>query len=127
MGKVLQKSFLTLAEKVKVINWLNNNIDRVKPMSASKAAEVCSGEIGVKANANHLSNIARSCDMPFFTMTTVVRVINQSGSVGSWSNVAASLARNALRQNEEMGITTGEEDNLRAIVNRHHKKVASPN
>jgi hypothetical protein len=126
MGLKMNKTFLTLAEKVKVINWLNNNAERVKPMSATKAAEVCSGEIGVKANANHLSNIARSCEMDLFTQSTVVRV-PKIQDVGSWHNVAAVLARNAEKVNKELGIITGEEANLQHIIHRYHKKVALPN
>lgn len=123
MGLKMNKTFLKFAEKLRVVEWLKNNASRVEAMSAAKAAELCSGEIGVKATGHHLANIARECDMPYFRQGTVVKVQN----VGSWHNVAASLARNALRQNEEMGITTGEEENLRLIVARYHGKVASPN
>lgn len=123
MGSKLNKTFLKFGEKLRVVEWLKNNTDRVKTMSAAKAAEICSGEIGVKATGHHLANIAKECDMDFFSQKTVVRI----QSAGSWHNVAASLARNALRLNEELGVKTGEEENLRQIVHRYHNKVASPN
>jgi ribosomal protein S25 len=122
VGSKQNKTFLKFSEKLRVVEWLKNNADRVKPLSAAKAAELCSGEIGVKATGNHLANIAKECDMPYFTQVKVVKI-----HTGSWYDVAASLARNALRQNEEMGITTGEEENLRQIVHRYHNKVVSPN
>ncbi len=123
MGTKINKTFLKFAEKLRVVEWLKNNADRVKTLSAAKAAEICSGEIGVKATGHHLANIARECEMPYFTQSSVVKVQN----IGSWHNVAASLARNALRLNQELGVTTGEEENLQQIVHRYHNKVASPN
>jgi hypothetical protein len=122
VGSKINKTFLKFGEKLRVVEWLKNNADRVKTLSAAKAAELCSGEIGVKATGHHLANIAKECDMPYFTQSTVVRVQN----IGSWHNVAAALARNALKQNAEMGITTGEEENLKQIVTRYHGRV-TPN
>ena len=115
----MAKRILKFAEKTRVLEWMKNNADRVKTLSASKAAEVCSGEIGLDVTGNNLNGIARECELPYFTRVAVVGVRN----AGSWHNVAASLARAIQDLHTKLGTESSEAANLQTIIHRYHNKV----
>lgn len=115
-----EKNTLTFREKTQALNWLQNNLDRVKPLSAEKAAVICKSEIGVNVSGANLTGIARAVDLNLFTRATVVgtrRIVHDRHSI------FACLARAIKDIHEQHGTKSSEHDNLTQIIGRYLDNV----
>ena len=115
-----EKTKLTFREKTQVLNWLQNNLERIKPMSAEKAALVCKSEIGVVITAPVINGIARAVDLPVFTRHSIVRVKRVPKDR---YDTFACLARAIKDIHEQHGTVSSEQDNLTHIVGRYLDNV----
>jgi hypothetical protein len=116
---VAEKNTLSFGEKTQALNWLQNNFDRVKPLSAEKAAVICKGEIGINVSGANLTGIARAVDLKLFTRATVVGIRN----INDRHSVFACLARAIKDIHAQHGTVSSEHDNLTQIIGRYLDNV----
>ncbi len=115
-----EKNTLTFREKTQALNWLQNNLDRVKPLSAEKAAVICKGEIGINVSGANLTGIARAVDLDLFTRHSVVKV---NRIPKDRYDTFACLARAIKDIHEQFGTKSSEHDNLTHIIGRYLDNV----
>lgn len=114
-----EKNTLSFREKTQVLNWLQKNLERIKPLSAEKASMICKGEIGINASGANLTGIARAVDLKLFTRGTVVGVRNMNDR----HTIFACLARAIKDIHEQHGTKSSEHDNLTQIIGRYLDNV----
>lgn len=113
-----EKVTLSFREKTQVLNWLQNNLVRVKPLSAEKASVVCKGEIGISTSGASLTGIARAVDLDLFTRQSKMGKILKDRH-----SVFACLARAIKDIHVQHGTVSSEHDNLSKIIGRNLNNV----
>lgn len=123
------KRTLSLAQKMKIAEWLKTNQLRLKGLTSEQATKVCQEEVGIFVSQGTLRTITKAAGLTMFDRSTIVRISN----TGSWHDVASVLGKSILEIQDavndlqsKLGVDQTDWanlQNLRLIVSRYHNKV----